>query len=66
MTVDVTRVGNLRVRWTPAEVYSIQASGLRDLAQEHAETGEQDRAREFERLAGRAEAALADEREAGR
>ncbi len=66
MTVDVTRVGNLGVRWTPAEVYSIQASGLHDLAEEHAETGDQDRAREFGRLASRAEAALAVEREAGR
>ncbi len=66
MTVDVTRVGKLGVRWTRAEVYSIQASGLHDLAQEYAETGNQDRAREFQRLAGRAEAALAVEREAGR
>ena len=64
MTVDTTRVEDLRVRWTPAEVYSIQASGLRDLAEEYAEAGDHDRAHELAQLAAGAEAGLAVTREA--
>ena len=66
MTVDTTMVGNLGVRWVPAEVYSIQASGLRDLAEEYAQTGDHDMARGFQKLAARAEAGLVAEREAER
>ncbi len=66
MSFDTTRAGDIELRWAPREVHAIHAAGLRDLAEEYAQIGDRELARECEQLAASTEAALAVEREAGR
>jgi hypothetical protein len=65
-TAGLTNVLPTAVRWTAAEVYSIHAAGLEDLADEAARMGHNQIAVELARLAVASRAALDAEREAQR
>jgi len=60
-----TSVRQIAICWTPAEIYSIAATGFRDLAAEASSAGDKAAALELERLAIASEGRLEASRSEG-